>query len=65
MEIRGNDIEVGDKIAEGGGVYRIIDSVTPKSGLYVWCEYREYDRDGKLLGHLASRYMFHEKVTKL
>jgi hypothetical protein len=63
MKITASKMRKGNKIAEGAG-YRVMDQVTSK-GAYMWCEYREYDSEDRLIGHFASRYESDAEVTKL
>lgn len=52
--MKASEIRKGMKIAAGRG-HREMDGVADK-GSYLWCEYREFDANGQLKGHFASRY---------
>lgn len=64
MEIRGKDLKAGIKVKAGKG-HRIMDRVSSPDADRKWCEYREYDADGKLVGHYAESFWDTDHFVKI
>lgn len=65
MKIRGVDLKAGIKVKTATGGHRVMDRVSSPDADRKWCEYREYDAEGKLVGHYAESFWHTDYFVKL